>query len=203
MKIPKFVSQKSIQRYLKNEQYPFLTSHSVQVCKLALEIFKQSKFLHNLGKKEKKLLAYASLLHDIGYTKDVMRHNKHSRDIILGMKIPNCSKKDQKIIACIARYHRGAFPRPTHKVYKELNEKDRKIVDTLSAILRIADGLDYTHQSSVKEIIRKYNKDTNTLIFEIVFRPNISSYVDLERGKNKSDLFTKLFRIPVIIKEKQ
>ncbi|MCX8064916.1 MAG: HD domain-containing protein [Candidatus Hydrogenedentes bacterium] len=203
MKIPRLLSIKSLQKYFKTEQPAFLSEHSTQVCKLALEIFKQTKFLHNLGKKEKRILAYGALLHDVGYAKDVMRHNKHSRDIILEMKLPRCSKKEQKMIACIARYHRGTFPSPTHKVYRELNQKERRVVSILSAIVRIADGLDYTHQSSVKEIIGKYNKEINSLVFELTFKPGVSSYIDIERGRNKADLFTHIFRIPVVIMEKK
>ncbi len=202
MKIPRTISQKFIKKYLENKQYSFLSSHSVQVCKIAIEIFKHTKFLHNLGKKEKKLLAYGALLHDIGYIKDAIRHNKYSRDIILNIKIPDCSKTEQKMIACIARYHRGAYPSPTHKVYRDLNENERRIVDMLSAILRIADGLDYTHQGSVRAMNGKFDKSTNSVVLEVEFKRGTYYTVDLERAKSKADLFSHVFRIPVVIKQK-
>ncbi len=202
MKLPNSIPQKFIKKHLNNEKHPFLSSHSVQVCKIAIELFKHTKSLHKLGKNEKKILAYASLLHDIGYIKNIMQHNKHSRDIIMDMKIPDCNKTEQKMIACIARYHRGAYPSPTHKIYRDLTEQQRKIVNMLSAILRIADGLDYTHQSSVKSITGKLDKNTNSLLLEIEFKPSTYYTVDLERGKNKSDLFSHIFRIPVILKQK-
>jgi exopolyphosphatase/guanosine-5'-triphosphate,3'-diphosphate pyrophosphatase len=37
-------------------------------------------------------------------------------------------------------------------VYSELQERDRGIVEVLSAILRVADGLDRTHKNLVEEI---------------------------------------------------
>lgn len=179
------------------EEESFLTVHCKQVTKLAIQLFKKTRSLHHLGKKEKEYLKNASLLHDIGYTIDGISHNKHSFRFI--MQNPNLpwGKKTRKVIACIARYHRGPFPKQTHKIFGKLSEKKQRIVTVLSALLRIADGLDYTHQNSVKSLNVIIKKDKVT--FEIICRKGTEPTTDIERGKKKSDLFTHIFQLKDVI----
>jgi len=56
------------------------------------------------------------------------------------------------IIANIARYHRKSHPSPKHLPFVQLSSAQQDIVRKLSAILRVADGLDYGRQSRVREI---------------------------------------------------
>ena len=46
----------------------------------------------------------------------------------------------------IARYHRRATPKKDHPGYCDLPSGLRKVVKTLSACLRLAEGLDRSHQ---------------------------------------------------------
>lgn len=183
------------------EFYPdeddFLISHCRQVAKLALRLFKQTRSMHSLNKKEKRYLLYASLLHDIGYKIDSIAHNKHSCQFIMNNPHLQWSKKTKKIIACIARYHRGSFPKQTHKLFGKLNPEKQNIVIILSALLRIADGLDYTHQNSVKSLNVKKEKDTVTI--EIIPAKNVIPEIDIERAKKKSLLFTSVFQLKEVI----
>lgn len=179
------------------EECDFLISHCRQVAKLAIQLFKQTQSLHQLGKKEKKYLLYASILHDIGYTMDSISHNKHSCKFIINNPHLKWSKKTRNIIACIARYHRGSFPKQTHKLFGKLNPKNQSTVSILSALLRIADGLDYTHQNSVNSLNVKIKKDTVTI--EIIPNKDIIPQIDIDRAKKKSTLFASVFQLKEVI----
>ena len=53
------------------------------------------------------------------------------------------------MVGVIARYHRRALPRIGHYHYSALVPHDREIVLGLSAILRVADGLDGAHRQAI------------------------------------------------------
>lgn len=180
--------------------YDFLTSHCKQVTKLAIQLFKKTRSLYHLGKKEKEYLIYASLLHDIGYIIDSISHNKHSCKFIMNNSHLRWNKKKRKVIACIARYHRGSFPKKSHKICGTLSKKKQKIITILSALLRIADGLDYTHQNSVKSLDVQIDKDKVTIT--VIPRKGLMPTTDIERARKKSDLFVHVFRLKEVVFEK-
>lgn len=56
------------------------------------------------------------------------------------------------MIAHVARYHRGAEPRRRHQEFGLLDGKVRQRIKRLSAILRVADGMDRGHAGAVRGI---------------------------------------------------
>jgi exopolyphosphatase/guanosine-5'-triphosphate,3'-diphosphate pyrophosphatase len=57
-----------------------------------------------------------------------------------------------EIIALVARYHRQATPKKSHEGYGELNGTLRASVRMLSAIVRLAEGLDRSHAQALAAI---------------------------------------------------
>ncbi len=187
-------------KYKKNlefypDGYDFLTSHCKQVTKLAIKLFKETRSLHHLGKKDKEYLI------NIGYTIDSISHNKHSCKFIMNNSQLRWSKKKREVIACIARYHRGSFPKKAHKIFGKLSEEKQTIVTILSALLRIADGLDYTHQNSVKSLNVQIDKDKVTIT--VIPRKGLIPTTDIERARKKSDLFVHAFHLKEVVFEKK
>lgn len=126
--------------------------HMVQVARLALQLFDELRELHREDPPARAILETSALLHDIGFSVSEQAHHKHSRDAILQMPLPGFSPVEQQMIACIARYHRGAVPDKKHRLFGELPREMRQTVRHLSAILRVADGLDRSHQCAVRQI---------------------------------------------------
>jgi exopolyphosphatase / guanosine-5'-triphosphate,3'-diphosphate pyrophosphatase len=127
-------------------------AHSCQVCRSALALFDLLRELHGLGATERVLLHAAALMHDTGYGTGAPKHNKASRDLILGTKLTGMSIRELMMVACIARYHSGGAPEPDHKVYRDLKPKEQEKVARLASILRIADGLDRSHAASAETV---------------------------------------------------
>lgn len=126
--------------------------HSEQVVKLAKLLFKKLQPVHALGTYELFLLTYAAILHDIGWVSGQAEHHKKSMQMILDDRTLELHEIDRKLIALIARYHRKALPKSDHPIYGELTADRQQQVQLLGGILRMADGLDRSHMSVVKDV---------------------------------------------------
>lgn len=173
--------------------------HVFQVAKLALALFDATRYLHKLGPNERRLLEAAALLHDLGHKRDPMTHHKHSRDMILEADLPQFSKREQRIIACVARYHRKGHPKPKHRVYTDLRHKDKVLVSHLAGILRIADGSDRSHTASA-EGLEVTHRGKEVTIF---LRQKEENTTDLWGANRKRSLFEQLYEVKVGVVAKQ
>ncbi len=170
--------------------------HTVQVTRLALELFDDLTALHKLGTEERFWLECGAMLHDIGWTQGWKSHHKNSMKMILDSQFLQIGNKQRYIIASIARYHRKALPDVSHDHYKILQPSERRIVSKLAAILRIADGLDRTHQNLVEHIKVEIKKK------EVIFDCEVAGPApeEIRAANNKADLFEKVFKRPANIR---
>ena len=133
----------------------FEASHTFQVTRLALMVFDQLASLHWLGASERFWLEAAAILHDIGWVDGWRGHHKSSLRIILQTPMLPFTNRERLIVGSIARYHRKTLPDERHDHFSALSFHDRQVVKMLSAILRVTDGLDTTHQNLVKNVTVK------------------------------------------------
>jgi exopolyphosphatase/guanosine-5'-triphosphate,3'-diphosphate pyrophosphatase len=54
-----------------------------------------------------------------------------------------------ELIAQIARYHRKSAPKQSHPQFAQLGTDDQRLVRSLAAVLRVAIGLDRSHEQRV------------------------------------------------------
>ncbi|MBQ3032812.1 MAG: HD domain-containing protein, partial [Deferribacterales bacterium] len=118
-------------------------------------------------------LEAAALLHDVGQYIAYSRHHKHSHYLIMNTELAEYSEREKTIIANVARYHRRGLPKSDHIDFMRLSALDRELVTKLSAILRIADGLDRSHSSFIKDLWVKV-KD-NTIEFGVTASEDIAA----------------------------
>ena len=170
--------------------------HSDQVRKLSLTIFDQMSDLHLLGEEERYWLECAAILHDIGWSQDQKDHHKASLRLILNeVELPFTSR-ERYIIGSIARYHRKALPSKAHYNFAQLNSGDREKVKILSSIIKVADGIDASHASVVKDI------DVKTSPKEVILGCLVSGNRGLEEEavNEKKKLFEKVFKRQLTIR---
>lgn len=125
--------------------------HVQQVARLAVQLFDQTAALHNLPGSARPVLQAGALGHDIGYPHDPKRHHKESFRRLRKQLRPLVGAELATMIACVARYHRKALPKPRHAGFRDLSEGARMTVERLAALLRIADGLDRAHLQRVQQ----------------------------------------------------
>ncbi len=169
--------------------------HAFQVCRYALRLFDALVKLHGYGPRERDVLEAGALLHDSGHARGLWRHHKHARDIIMEQAFPGFSTEEHRMVACVARYHRKAFPKPTHKVYADLEPGAREAVGKLAALLRIADGLDRGHMATVRDLAVRFEKHRVIL----TVRQRRAGGIDIRGARRKRPLFEACFDVTLEI----
>ena len=102
------------------------------------------------------VLQAAALMHDVGKAKGAENHQKNSYRMIRGLARPlGWSAREMELAAVVARYHRGALPRPRGKTMQVLEIADRRMATELAGILRLANALDprHSHHGNEREEI--------------------------------------------------
>jgi exopolyphosphatase / guanosine-5'-triphosphate,3'-diphosphate pyrophosphatase len=127
-------------------------AHGEQVARLALQLFDQLESDLSLPTEGREWLEFAARLHDIGHHIGHRDHHRHSYYLIANGDLMGLRADEIEIIAQIARYHRKAVPKESDETYAALPKSARRAVRTLSAILRVADGLDRSHYGVVRSV---------------------------------------------------
>ena len=134
------------------ERCNYFAAHASQVGRMALALFDQTQSNHGLGAREREWLEYSALLHDIGVHISYGRHHRHSYYLVKNGDLRGFELEEVEVIALVARYHRRGVPKRSHEGYGDLSSELRRSVKTLAAILRVAEGLDRSHQQSVADL---------------------------------------------------
>ncbi len=176
------------------KKFNFEKAHAMQVKKLALSIFDKTKKLHKLQDREKNILEAAAILHDCGNYISYSKHHKHSYYLIKNSDFIGYSSKDVELIANVARYHRKSPPKSTHQNFNALNDEEKYIVRALSAILRIADAVDRTHDARVSCVDVEVQ---NTVVF-FQFTSKKELLLEINAFESKKNLFEEVFNVKAV-----
>ncbi len=183
---------------ISKEYWPDI-DHYLQVKKLALMVFDGSIRIHKFGMRERCWLECATILHDVGLSKSRRGHQKESATLILNdARLPFASK-ERRIIASIARYHRKALPKQNDNILVAFNRETMRKIITLAGILRVADSLDYSHQSIVE--VLNFKVGTKRIVIEYISESK--SPPEEQAFNKKKDLFEKVFAKRMVLIWKQ
>lgn len=178
---------RSVMQLAKN--CAFEEEHARHVAELSLSLFDQTKSLHELGPCERELLRYAALLHDIGYHINYKKHHRHTYYLIKNGDLTGFEEREIEVIANVARYHCKSVPKKTHENWQRLSGDDKRVVRILASLLRIADGLDRSHFSVVKNIQCRLNGKSMAIEVSASSDPEL----EIWGANKKKDLFEELF----------
>jgi exopolyphosphatase / guanosine-5'-triphosphate,3'-diphosphate pyrophosphatase len=134
------------------ERCGYWSEHAQQVARLALSIFDQTRSVHGLSDREREWLEYGALLHDVGVHISYERHHRHSYYLIKNGDLRGFDPQEIEVIALLARYHRQATPKKSHEGFGDLPGARRGAVRMLSAMVRLAEGLDRSHAQALAGI---------------------------------------------------
>lgn len=172
--------------------------HSQHVQELSMQLFDQLAPRLRLGPEDRQLLSDAALLHDVGYHINYDKHHKHSYHLIIHAELLGMSPEEQVAVANIARYHRGAQPKRKHRNFGPLDRALRERIVRLSALLRVADGLDRGHVSAV-ERVKVQVKPTAIRLLPTAAVPGTSLRLEMWGASRKSALLAEVLELPVEI----
>ncbi len=181
------------------ENTNFDRQHSLHVLGIAVKIFDFLKNRYSLTPEDRIYLEAACILHDVGHHISSNSHHKHSYYIIRNSELLGFNDREIEIIANVARYHRKSHPKMKHEGFNKLDQSSRDLVSKLSGILRLADALDRSHKSVVKNI--ELLQADNTLkirLVECTAEPSLEIWgANLRKG-----LFEESFGLKVEIENK-
>ena len=167
---------------------------------LALSIFDTMKKVHGLGKRERLLLQIAAQLNDCGKYISQIDVGECTFRIIMATEIIGLSHVEREIVAYVAKYNRDEF-----EYYETLGQKttlSRKAYLTiakLTAILRVANGLDRSHKQKFKEC-RTVLKDN-----ELIISVDTAEDITLEAGllTARAKFFEEVYSVKPVIRQKR
>ena len=146
----------------------FDEQHARHIMQLALEMFDSAAKagLHDLGARERELLGYAALLHDIGAFLSYNNHQVHTYYLIRNAELLGFDDSEIAIMAATGLFHRKALPKRKHAEMQEFDKRTRQAVATLSVLVRLAEGLDRSHTGVIRHVkLRAVNK--HSVVLEI------------------------------------
>jgi len=157
--------------------------HARHVTRLSLRLFDQLRPWHELGDRERDWLQYAALLHDVGSAIGYDGHAQHSAYVIRNGGLRGLDAEEVDIVATIARYHGGSRPkRRRDEVYAGLSKRTRRAVRWLSAMLRVAEGLDRSHYQLVRDLT--VHRRRRTVLIEVEARRH--AQLELWAGRRRA-----------------
>jgi exopolyphosphatase/guanosine-5'-triphosphate,3'-diphosphate pyrophosphatase len=134
------------------ERCNYSPEHAQQVARLAMALFDQTRAVHGLTDREREWLEYGSLMHDLGVHISYERHHRHSYYLIKNGDLRGFDPQEVEVIGLLARYHRRAEPKKSHEEFGGLSTNLRRTVRVLSALLRLAEGLDRSHSQPLTSL---------------------------------------------------
>jgi exopolyphosphatase / guanosine-5'-triphosphate,3'-diphosphate pyrophosphatase len=173
--------------------------HGEQTARLARKLFDV------LGKRlgctadDWALLEAASLLHDVGQLVSYRSHHKHSYHLIAHAESLPFTPRERVLIALVSRYHRKRPPSKRQADYAALEPTDRARVRRLSALIRVACGLDRGHVSAVEALRLKLLPD-RLLIDAVPRLVTTDLKLELWGAQRKAKLLGKLLGRTVVVR---
>jgi exopolyphosphatase/guanosine-5'-triphosphate,3'-diphosphate pyrophosphatase len=167
-------------------------AHVLHVTWLALQFFDQLEPLHGLSVEDRLLLEAAACLHDVGWNTAPggKEHHKESARLIRGLAWRSLAPEEIEVVAQVARYHRRAMPALAHEEFAALTARDRRRVQLLAAMLRLADALDRRHERRVSDVTCAFLPHE----LEITLHAPLNVDAEIRAAQRKGDLAALVFQ---------
>lgn len=167
---------------------------------LTMTIFDSTKKLHGLGKRERLYLRIAAILHDCGKYISLVNLGECSYHIIMATEMIGLSHMEREIVANVVKFNHEEFLyyEELHRA-SSLDKQAYLTVAKLTAILRIANGLDRSHKQKFKNIKAVLRER------ELILTVDTKEDITLEKGlfENRAQFFEEVFNVQPVIKRKR
>ena len=203
-------SRKTIKEQLSKEivasawslarKYGTHKKHAEHVLANSMAIYDGLEKAYGLKKEYRVYLQVAAILHDIGRFVSHHNHGVHGMYLVQNSELFALQSIDLNIIGQIIRYHRKVKPSHSHAEFAALNRDQRITVLKLSAILRVAEGLDCRHLQRYQINEVKVNQALGLMDLSLAADRRTST-MEREVLKLKSDLILEVYGLKVKITE--
>ena len=156
--------------------------------------------MHGLGKRERLYLRLAAILHDCGKYISLVNTGEASFQIIMSTEIIGLSHQEREIVANVVRFNHSRFVYDVQRVGTQSLDRDAFLtVAKLTAILRLATGLDRSHRQKLKGL-KASCRDS-----QLVITVDTQEDITLEKGfvKGNGEFFKEVFSVEPVLKQRK
>lgn len=174
-------------------------AHAEAVAGHAERLFEATSPLHKLGPRMRVLLRQMALLHNVGVHIDEPRHHTAGRDLLMAMRLIGVNEVEQRMIACAIRFHRKPVRPDEEPLFTALPRSRQQPTLWLAALLRIADGLDYSTTQTTfmsAEYLGSARRRSAAQLKLSIGGPQAGE--DAARAEAKSDLWASLTPVRLV-----
>jgi len=134
------------------KRYKVDLANAMQVGKLALSLFDQTRRMHGLDDECREWIAAAAMLYEVGMYINPVGLHRHAYYVISRSELFGFTPLQRKIIATVARYQGNSKPQLRDRLIKILPAQVRSDVIKATAILRVARALNQGRRSAVQSL---------------------------------------------------
>lgn len=165
---------------------------------IALNIFDSTRKIHGLEKRERLLLQLSTILHDCGKYISMVNLGECSYSIIMATEIIGLSHLEREIVANVVKYNHLEFDYYEAMNSNTMDKESYLKIAKLTAILRLANGLDRSHKEKFRNI--KITLKEEKLLITVDTQEDIT----LEKGlfDARADFFEEVYNIRPVIRRK-
>ena len=159
----------------------------------ALTLFDHLKAFHKLPQERRTLLETGAMVHNIGLTSDPERRDTAGRDILLSHPPQELDEEERLMVALTTYLHRrqnaskGLDKRAAKRLFRELSRTGREEALILAALIRMANGLDYSQTQSSR--LEEFAQREGVIDVEVT---GPYAAIDAARAEERSDLWSLL-----------
>lgn len=172
-------------------------AHALAVSRLSCALFDGLDAHFELDGGDRLLLEAAAVLANVGITISHAKHHVHSYYVIRHGDLLGLTDHEIEIVAQVARYHRKSEPKTAHPEFAALSTPDRYRVRLLSSILRVAIGLDRTHDGRVDRV--EVAVDDTNITIKVASPSNQDLELNIYAANERSGLMAEVFRHDVTV----
>lgn len=177
--------------------FPPAGAHEQHVARLAEQLFRLTRRIHGLSLDYLPVLIAGAWLHDVGRTEGRRRHHVRGRQWVLE-RAPFPSDPVTVMVALLAGYHRKKVKPTEDPLLTQLSRERREAALKLAALLRIADGLDFTRDQRTRIVTFEETVRSTTLL---ATAGTENGMVNIDRATRKADLWNALHPLPLTVED--
>ena len=173
-------------------------AHSKNVARLALELYDSLEKEYDFSPEWRVLLEAASLLANVGLIVSHSKHHLHSYYVIRNSDLVGFTDHEIELVALIARYHRKGPPKPSHNEFAKLSETEQQLIIFLAGILRVAIGLDRSHDGRVTRLDVEIKKSSVDITVNTSMSQIDALEMNLYAARERQELLETALGVPIM-----
>ncbi len=170
-------------------EYQVDMAHARFVSEQVGMLFDALRSVHGLPRKRRRLLRQAAILYHIGAAQDPEHSHRAGRDLILAQPLRGVSTSDRLALAALVALNRNRVRPDREPAIAALDQKTREQVTAMTALLHVADALDFSRTQSTH--IERLESENGARIEATLTGP--AAEVDALQAASRAGLWYDLF----------